>query len=137
MNEKKGEKAERLSLREVCSTFAVSRRAVQGYEKYGLLIPSGKTAMGHLYYDRAAQQRVRRIRQLQQYGFSLKEIAVLLDAPNDLLRHELGEKLQNLYQKNQELNKIIKELRGDILNLNNISPDTEELCQQGCKEERT
>ena len=103
-----------ISLREMCSELGISRRAVQGYEAHGLLSPSGRTIKGHLLYDKEAQQRVKQIHKYQKYGFGLKEIAPLLDAPDEVLRAALEEKLTVLEQKNCEIKKIIKELRGDI-----------------------
>ena len=50
-----------MTLRELCRTLGVSRRAVQGYESHNLLSPSGKSPMGHLIYDADAQRRVQQI----------------------------------------------------------------------------
>lgn len=84
----------RMTLREVCGTCGVSRRAVQGYEKVGLVSPSGKNARGYLLYDEGAQERIRQIRLLQQIGFQVKEIKEMLDAPcevrTDALKRQLG-----------------------------------------------
>ncbi len=49
------------TLSELCSTLQVSRRAIQGYEKTGLVAASGKYKYGHLLYDAEAVERIRRI----------------------------------------------------------------------------
>ena len=63
-----------MTLREVCIKANVSRRAVQGYEKAGLVSASGKNERGHLLYDVNAQERIKKIKLYQQLGFSIKEI---------------------------------------------------------------
>lgn len=69
------------TLREVCAKYKVSRRAVQGYEKAGIVKPTGKNKMGHLLYDTAAQERIGIIHMYQDMGFSIKEIKEMIDAP--------------------------------------------------------
>ena len=70
-----------MTLREVCVKYEVSRRAVQGYEKAGLVKATGKNKMGHLLYDAATQERIGTISMYQKMGFSIKEIKVIIDAP--------------------------------------------------------
>lgn len=41
-----------LTLRQVCSVVNVSRRAVQGYEKMGLVSATNKNERGYLLYDK-------------------------------------------------------------------------------------
>ena len=51
-----------MTIREISDTFGVSRRAIQGYEKAGLLSSvSGKNNHGHLLYDEAVQEQIKRI----------------------------------------------------------------------------
>ena len=38
-----------MTLRELCDSLGVSRRAVQGYEKAGLVSPEGKNERGSFY----------------------------------------------------------------------------------------
>ena len=49
-----GNGMEEMTLREICLSIGVSRRAVQGYEKAKLVSDTGKTKRGHLLYDRLA-----------------------------------------------------------------------------------
>ena len=48
---KAGGDMDELTLREVCNTFGVSRRTVQGYEKAGLVSATSKNSQGYLLYD--------------------------------------------------------------------------------------
>lgn len=64
-----------MTLREVCDAFEVSRRAVQGYEKEGLVSASERNERGYLLYDKTEQEKIRQIKFYQQLGFKLKERA--------------------------------------------------------------
>ena len=69
------------TLREVCAKYKVSRRAVQGYEKAGIVKSTGKNKMGYLLYDAATQERIGIIRMYQEIWFSVIEIKEIIDAP--------------------------------------------------------
>jgi len=62
------------TLRQLCEICGVTRRAVQGYEAHGLISPCGKTKRCYLLYDENAVHTVRKIKDLQNFGFSLTEI---------------------------------------------------------------
>lgn len=96
-----------MTLREVCDTCNVSRRAIQGYEKAGLILASGKNEWGHLLYDEGSQERIRRIRLFQQMGFSLKEIGEIIDAPNDILKAVLVKQIEKLKEQREDIEEII------------------------------
>ena len=63
-----------MTLREICKALEVSRRAVQGYEKAGLVSATGRNKYGHLLYDEAAMLRIEQIKFYQQLGFSIKSV---------------------------------------------------------------
>ncbi len=96
-----------LTLREMCTAFGISRRAVQGYEKAGLVFASGKNKRGHLLYDKPAQERVKQIKLFQQMGFTIREIRELIDAPNDILKPALEKQLQNRIEEKENLDALI------------------------------
>lgn len=102
------------TLRELCEAYHISRRAVQGYEQQGLVQPTGRTKMGHLLYDEAAQAQVLRIHRYQQYGFRLKEIHNLLSASPALLCQRLQQQLLELEQRRTELDSVIYRLSEEI-----------------------
>lgn len=103
-----------LTLRELCQTLNISRRTVQGYEAQGLVAPSGRTNMGYLLYDSSAQQRVRRIRKYQTYGFQIKQIALLLGASDEVRQLELEKRLSELRSQSRCMEKTISEIEAEI-----------------------
>lgn len=100
-------KMDNMTLREVCGAFGVSRRAVQGYEKAGLLSPSGRSERGHLLYDGKAQERIRQIKLFQQIGFSLKEIGDVIDAPLAFRKEALMKQLERLREEEKSIEILI------------------------------
>ena len=72
-----------ITLKEVCEKLGVTRRNVQGYEKAGLVAPSGKNKYGYLLYDEEAVQRIKQIKQYRDFGFSVKEIQRLFEASRE------------------------------------------------------
>ena len=103
-----------LTLRELCQTLNISRRTVQGYEAQGLVAPRGRTNMGYLLYDSSAQQRVRRIRKYQTYGFQIKQISLLLSASDEVLQLELEKRLSELRSQSRCMEKTISEIEAEI-----------------------
>jgi len=99
---------EKMTLRRMCESFGVSRRAVQGYEKAGLVSPSGKNDRGHLLYDEDAQKRVEQIKMYQDFGFSLQEIGVLLKLPASALKERLEAKRSELLLRSHDLEKTVR-----------------------------
>lgn len=100
-----------MTLREMCDTFGVSRRAVQGYEKARLVSASRKNTRGYLLYDEAVQERVKRIKLFQQMGFTIKQIKELIDAPDNILKPALEERLQKLTEEKKNIEILIHQLR--------------------------
>lgn len=65
------------TLREICDELSVSRRAVQGYEKIGLVAACSRTERGYLLYDLDTYERIKRVKFYQELGYSLREIKIL------------------------------------------------------------
>ncbi len=99
-----------LTLRQVCREVGVTRRAVQGYEKRGLVKPSGKTKRGYLLYNDEAQERIRYLRRMQEYGYSLKEIV-------EFEKKETHEQLVSLTQKRNVLADYLCKMRSVLAEL--------------------
>lgn len=59
-----------MTLREMCNTLGVSRRAAQGYEMAGLVSASGRNKYGRLLYDKKAQKKFELIRLI--YSLALR-----------------------------------------------------------------
>lgn len=96
-----------ITLREVCDTFGVSRRAVQGYEKAGLVSATRKNRRGYLLYDSNSQERIKKIKLFQEMGFSIKEISEIIDAPNHILKSALEERIERLKEDSEHMENMI------------------------------
>ncbi len=96
------------TLRELCSALAVSRRVIQGYEKAGLVSPTDKNKYGYLLYDEETQKKIAQIRLYQQFGFKVKEIRELMDAPTDVIKEALERQISRLKEERKFLDELIK-----------------------------
>lgn len=92
-----------MTLREVCNMVGVSRRAIQGYEKVGLVVSSGKNKYGYLLYDDVMVEKIRCIKQYQDFGFKVKEIEVLMTASNDVYVEMMSKKVEKLKEQMNSL----------------------------------
>ena len=99
------------TLRQVCIEQKISRRAIQGYEKAGLVAPSGKNKYGHLLYGEPERERIRSIRFFQKLGFRLKEINDLLDAPNPIKKAAIQVKVVELEAEHIRLHELIQQAK--------------------------
>ena len=102
------------TLRQVCAELNVSRRIIQGYEKAGLVAPSGKNKYGHLLYEEAEVERIRLIRFYQQLGFPLKEISHLLNAPASVKKAALQRQAEKLEAEHSQLQELIQQVKSYI-----------------------
>ena len=96
-----------MTLREVCDTSGVTRRAVQGYERAGLVAPTGRNRRGYLLYDEPAQEKIRKIKLFQEMGFSVREITELDNAPNHVLKTALEARVEKLRKEHGRVNDMI------------------------------
>lgn len=96
------------TLREVCLELSVSRRAIQGYEKMGLVNPTSKNERGYLMYDYAEIQRISKVMLFQEFGFSLAEIKSIIDAPKEVVKDNIIDKIDVLKRKRKLLEETIK-----------------------------
>ena len=95
------------TLRELCEHTGVSRRAIQGYEKAGLMSAAARNERGYLLYDAKAQDRVRMIKLLQNLEFSIREIAELDNRSKDEVRREVDAHILRLRQRKVEIDEYI------------------------------
>ena len=106
-----------MTLREICETLEVSRRTIQGYEKAGLVAATGRNKYGHLLYDDTAKVRIAQTKFCQQLGFTIKEITVIIDAPNVVLKSALEQQVQKLRKEKTEINELIEKANQMIARL--------------------
>ena len=97
-----------ITLREVCKTTGVSRRAVQGYEQAGLVTPTGRNERGYLLYNKSEQEKIRQIKFFQEMGFSIREIKELSEAPKQVVKNAIERKIDMLWQEIDRKEKIIQ-----------------------------
>lgn len=96
-----------MTLREICQTLGVSRRAVQGYEKANLVSASNKTERGYLLYNNSAVERIKLIKLFQDMGFSITEIKKIIDAPAEIKKPALINQKEKLNDNIIHLNDMI------------------------------
>lgn len=106
-----------MTLREICEKYGISRRAIQGYEKVELISASGRSKRGYLLYDVNTQERIKQIKLFQQFGFSLKEIKELIDAPKAELKIALEERIVELKLEKEQMESLIEKARALVESL--------------------
>ena len=105
-NEKYNKTADKaLTLRELCNALNISRRAIQGYEKHGLVHASGRNERGYLLYNTEMQKKIIEIKQYQKFGFQIKEIQKYLRLPKEKQKEWLLIQKYVLQQKSDEIEK--------------------------------
>lgn len=105
------------TLQEVCRELEVTRRAIQGYEKAGLVSATSRNKYGHLLYDETAQQRIKQIRLYQQLGFSIREILELIDGTAPVVREALKKQLEHLREERKNMDVLISKVEELICDL--------------------
>ena len=80
------------TLSEIHKKLGISRKAIQGYEKHGLVSPCGKDKYGHLIYDEKTVERIVKIRFYQKLGFSVHEVKELFYQDENQLKTVLNNK---------------------------------------------
>jgi DNA-binding transcriptional MerR regulator len=71
-----------MNVGEVAALAGVTVRTLHHYDRIGLLSPSGRTAAGYRRYAPADLDRLHRVLVYRELGFSLDEVATLLDDPD-------------------------------------------------------
>src|ERR1700730_13299217 len=72
----------------VAELAGVTVRTLHHYDEIGLLSPSERSATGYRRYDDRDLERLQQIRYYRELGFSLEEIATILDDPkSDSVAH--------------------------------------------------
>ena len=95
------------TLREVCNAVGVTRRAVQGYERAGLVAATCRNERGYLLYDEKAQEKIKRIKLFQEMGFTIREICELDHVPNHVLKAALEVRVEKLRAEDGRVNEMI------------------------------
>ena len=95
---------------EFAALTGVTVRALQHYDRLGLLTPS-RTNAGHRVYGSSDERRVRHILALRAIGMSLQQIAELLDAPSGHLTKALQAQRARLERSRTGIEDAIRALQ--------------------------
>lgn len=106
----------KLTIGQLCAATGVPTSALRYYERTKLLVPSGRTDGNYRIYDATAVQRVRFIRIAQSAGFSLEDIASLLEvrdgvtAPCEDVELLITNRLKEVKDRLSDLNEVERHL---------------------------
>lgn len=100
------------TVNEVSKLTGVSIRALQYYDKIGLLKPTGYTESGYRLYDDTALERLQQILLFRELEFPLKEIKEILSAPDFDRNKALEQQIALLTMKKEHLENLIDFARG-------------------------
>ncbi len=101
-----------MTVNEVSKLSGVSIRALQYYDKIGLLHPTGYTESGYRLYDSAALEKLREIMLFRELEFSLQEIKAILQSPDFDRDRALEQQIKLLELKREHFDNLITFARG-------------------------
>lgn len=119
-----------LRIGEVAKQASVAVGALRYYEELGL-VSSQRGKNGYRYYDSAAIHQVQFIKKAQALGFSLQDVKEVLgvyqqgEAPCELVRSRLQEKIDHLANQIQQMNAFKGDLETYRDRWANTSPPSE------------
>ncbi|WP_026835683.1 MerR family transcriptional regulator [Eubacterium xylanophilum] len=97
-------------LSEVVKRTGVSRRALQGYERMGLVRPTDKTESGYWLYDDEAIGTIICIKMMSCAGYTRKQIKEILDHGYFTLEN-IDQIVENLEDKKKRIENILEYMR--------------------------
>lgn len=106
------------TLQEIYNTLGITRRVIQGYEEIGLVKAADKNKYGYLLYGEDEIKRIQKVKLYQEFGFKLKEIKNLIDAPNHIVKAALERRVDELKEEHKKLNTLIMQAEALIDELN-------------------
>ncbi|MDE7259143.1 MAG: MerR family transcriptional regulator, partial [Lachnospiraceae bacterium] len=96
-----------MTVNEVSKLTGVSIRALQYYDKIGLLKPSGYTESGYRLYDDTALEKLQQILLFRELEFPLKEIKEIVSRPDFDRNKALEQQIALLTMKKEHLEDLI------------------------------
>ncbi len=103
-----------MTVHEVSRHTGVSIRALQYYDRIGLLAPAERTGSGYRLYDERALERLQQILLFRELEFSLQEIGEILDSPGFDRRKALEQQLELLTLKRERIDRLIDLARDQL-----------------------
>lgn len=101
-----------MTVNEVSKLTGVSIRALQYYDKIGLLKPTEYTESGYRLYDDTALEMLQQILLFRELEFPLKEIKDILSRPDFNRKEALEQQITLLTMKKEHLENLISFARG-------------------------
>lgn len=101
-----------MTVNEVSKLTGVSIRALQYYDKIGLLKPTGYTESGYRLYDDTALECLQQILLFRELEFPLKEIREIISGPHFDRKKALEQQITLLTMKKERLENLICLARG-------------------------
>lgn len=130
-----------LNIGEAAAASGVSAKMIRHYEKIGLIPPAGRTFANYRIYSPASVHTLQFIKRARTLGFSMKQIAVLLDLWQDTSRNsaevkkmamthvaELEKRILEMQAMSNALKQLARRCAGDD---RPDCPILEDLAQQG------
>lgn len=99
--------AKTLTIGRLASLAAVNIETIRYYQRIGIITEPAKPLEGYRIYPAESVGRIRFIKRAQQLGFSLKEIADLLELGDG----HCSDIMQRAERKREHINKQIKDLQ--------------------------
>lgn len=97
-----------MTVNEVSRLTGVSIRALQYYDKIGLLRPTGHTRSGYRLYDDAALETLQQILLFRELKFPLKTIKEILSGPDFDREKALEQQISLLTMRKEHLERLIE-----------------------------
>ena len=96
-----------MTVHQVSELTGVTVRALQYYDRLGLLPPAALSGAGYRLYDEAALERLQQILLFRELEFPLKEIKRILNSPNYDRNKALEQQIELLRLKKEHLERLI------------------------------
>lgn len=101
-----------MTVKEVSNISGVSIRTLHHYDAIGLLKPTQITDSSYRLYDDEALERLQMILLFKEFGFPLKAIGKILDAPDFDRNRALEQQIELLNLRKEHLENLINFARG-------------------------
>ena len=96
-----------MTVHQVSELTGVTVRALQYYDRIGLLPPTSCTEAGYRLYDETALERLQQILLFRELEFPLKEIKAIVDTPEFDREEALEQQIELLMLKKERLENLI------------------------------
>ncbi|MBR4193614.1 MAG: MerR family transcriptional regulator [Oscillospiraceae bacterium] len=97
-----------MTVHQVSELTGVTVRALQYYDRLGLLPPAALSGAGYRLYDEAALERLQQILLFRELEFPLKEIKRILNSPNYDRNKALEQQIELLTIKREHIDRLIR-----------------------------